>query len=70
MVIITLSRPTRVEVISVLQEVFSRSAWLDILVTRIEMAFTDAGGEVTVNVALWGCDEEVERELKGVGIRT
>lgn len=68
MIAFTLTRPTRAEAVSELLGIFARSAWLNLLVSRMEMAFSDAGGVITVQVALWGDEAKIERELQGAGI--
>lgn len=64
MIAFTLTRPTRAEVVSELQGIFARSAWLNLLVSRMEMAFSDAGGIITAQVKLWGDEAKIEQELQ------
>lgn len=68
MITFALTRSTRVEVVSELQIIFGRQAWQDILITRMEMAFTDAGGNVTDNIALWGHEDKITQELNELKI--
>jgi len=68
MIAFTLTRPTRAEVVAALQEVFANSAWLNLLVSRMEMEFGDAGGVITAQVALWGHDAKIEQELHEAGV--
>jgi len=68
MIAFTLTRPTRAEAVSELWAIFARSAWLNLLVSRIEMSFSDAGGVITAQVALWGYDAKIEQELHEAGV--
>ncbi len=68
MIAFILTRPTRAEVVSELQGVFARSAWLSLLVSRMEIAFSDAGGIITAQVALWGDEARIGQELREAGL--
>lgn len=69
MITFALTRPTRAEAVSELLGIFARSAWLNLLVSRMEMAFSDAGGVITARVTLWGDEARIRRELQEAGIR-
>ena len=68
MIAFSLTCPTRAEVITDLLAIFNRPAWLNLLVSRAEMAYSDAGGMATVQVALWGYDSAIRRELREAGV--
>ena len=68
MIAFSLTRPTRAEAVTALLAIFNYPAWLDMLVSRAEMAYSDAGGVATVQVALWGYDSAIERALREAGV--
>jgi len=68
MITFSITRANHHAIIADLLAAFEKSVWLNILVSRMEMTFENAGAMVTAEVALWGCEDAIRCQLEAVGI--